>query len=91
MRYSNCISDYRVVRVGEYKRVDDFGGYQPDNCKYFIEMKTKVGIMRWNKWVRLHQSYTSKEDAIVWINSRAYDKVKDVETVVWEGDTGERR
>jgi hypothetical protein len=91
VKYSNLISDYRIVRVGELKKTDELGGYQPSDCKYFPEMRVKGGFFSKDEWVRIIPSYDKEASALTRIHSIVYGSTKVTETVVWEGDTQEVR
>ena len=88
MKYSNLISDYRIVRVGELKKTDELGGYQPSDCKYFPEMIVKVRGVFFSKdeWVRILPSYDKEASALTRIHSLVYGSTKVTETVVWQGE-----
>jgi hypothetical protein len=86
VKYSSLIYDYRIVRVGELKKTDELGGYQPSDCKYFPEMRVKGGFFSKNEWVRLLPSYNTEADALKRIQCLVYGWTKVTETVVWQGE-----
>jgi hypothetical protein len=86
MKYSNLISDYRIVRVGELKKTDELGGYQPSDCKYIPEMRVKGGFFRKDEWVRIGPLYDKEASALTRIHNLVYGRTKVTETVVWQGE-----